>query len=304
MDIFDYINRPTILESVYGLRPKNFWLVLDVSAREPEKMKQLSTGILHGLKGISSHREIVLNWFLVARNAFIIMNADEVFANNQLEEIQYDNPDQLVSNNMDVLHRIFDKAKTNAGYQGLMFNVQERVIPILARETNNHELAYLISSYNLHYKIADQWNGNGINTVDDLAEWTLRTMNETVSNLSPGSSESIAGIKLFDIKEACYEALRKIGHLYHDEYEWIIRSDSFHIPRKSRLVIATNLKIKIDFENGSKNKTFGNSYAYERVEALLKAIADSGLDEYYSISFIDEIQYGKLTDKVRSQRKR
>ena len=99
--------------------PRFFWLVLDIRDREladddTRHRKQLSdigSGQLEGVRGISDRKEIMMNWFMVGRNAAIFLPPSAIEQSNDIERIRYDDPDHLCENNLALIYRLFNKEK-------------------------------------------------------------------------------------------------------------------------------------------------------------------------------------------------
>ncbi len=101
--------------------PKWFYLVLrSGTGRGNDDVenvyKNLKSGKFKGLRGISDNPLITRAWFDV-RDIMVVMSADEVKKLNDITQIEYFNPDQLVKNNFEVLNRILDNERmvSNSG---------------------------------------------------------------------------------------------------------------------------------------------------------------------------------------------
>lgn len=88
-----------------------------------DKVKDLANGVLDGVQGISDTSEIIMQWYGIARDAVLVMDADKLIKSNKLSRVQYDNPEYLVSNGMAALYRIFDKKLDKSGHYGIAGNL-------------------------------------------------------------------------------------------------------------------------------------------------------------------------------------
>lgn len=114
-----------VLSGSVEKRPKKFYVVIPFSEDYAKKqMEDLSNGVLDGVLGISDHAGIIMQWYGVARDAILGMDAEELFKLNSLSKVQYENPEYLVSKGMAALYRIFDKKPSDkSGRRGIAGNL-------------------------------------------------------------------------------------------------------------------------------------------------------------------------------------
>lgn len=219
--------------------PKIFWLVTDVSKYSPTSTKGLATGVMPGLSGISGDRRIVLDWFGVARNALLIMPGREVVKLNKLSRVLYDNPDYLVSNNLDAIIRLFNKTSNKAGaVQNLLDYFQEALSTRTDGDSNSlRDLFHgLRSGYISKSDISRGFFGTNpkIHTVWDLAKWFHKNIVDFAVDYL---KDSVRGVSLKQYESILRAALKRMGQVYASEGEWRVKSAKFRVPPKSRLVL-------------------------------------------------------------------
>lgn len=127
---------------------KRFYVAIpfdDYNEHNARKLKDLAHGVLNGIQGISHKHEIIMQWYGIARDAILVMDAEKVFKINQLSRVQYDNPDYLVSRGMAPLYRIFDKTPDKGGTWGLATNIldylQSAAQPLSKKKSESMEAA-------------------------------------------------------------------------------------------------------------------------------------------------------------------
>jgi hypothetical protein len=110
--------------------PKKFFVVMPFGSDEysAKPTKNIASGVLDGVLGISDKAEIIMMWYGLARDAILAMDGPELVRLNNLSRIQYDNPEYLVSNGMAALYRIFDKERTKNGSYSLATNLIDHIL--------------------------------------------------------------------------------------------------------------------------------------------------------------------------------
>lgn len=225
--------------------PGMFWLVFDIGQASEKYAKQVASGRLKGLKGISGDRRIVGSWLGVARNAMLVMPGKDVIKLNKLSRVLYDNPEYLASQDFKALYRLYNQTNRSQ----LMMRIVDRLKPHLKRSTHP-------SAGDLHHVINHGWLsghviGNHyekakprIQSVSDAAKYLKRAVAETglasVKDRFGMPSAALPIIKEFPLsewKKVVAAALTDAGKLYQDEGEWTVKGDTFHIPKNSNLVI-------------------------------------------------------------------
>lgn len=106
--------------------PKKFFVVMPFGTDNYSlrASKDIASGVLNGVQGISDRAEIIMQWYGMARDAVLSMDGEELVKLNNLSRVQYENPEYLVSNGMAALYRIFAKDKdTKYGPRSLADNL-------------------------------------------------------------------------------------------------------------------------------------------------------------------------------------
>jgi hypothetical protein len=94
--------------------PKDFRLMFRLPNKDvPDLGEQLARGVLKGVAGITdSGKVLMLRMLGQNRNAMLVMPGTAVLAANDLERVEYDNPDYLMANDMAVAQRIMGQSHT------------------------------------------------------------------------------------------------------------------------------------------------------------------------------------------------
>lgn len=314
-----------LVEATNDPLPKKFWLVFDVPsdecrdaqdlARVEDRLAQIGSGQLEGVRGISETREIVVEWFLMCRNAVAVMEPAAVAAENDIERVHYTDTEYLCRKNFAALYRVWDKEgrQGKPNHYGLFQNVMEYVLAHVKKM--DASLGYYLDYYGVGWKAAKLWEEDptGVNSVADAArrshELILRVCEE-------GNHYALRQIKESLTEEvlvrAFHDALRYVGSIYASEGEWIVHSDRFTIPKNSILMIGIDRECAEKYQQWLKDPEafkaedpFGwLTTRLERHKNLMDAIERYGLRDRYAIRFVDARKFENMRGDVAVARKK
>jgi hypothetical protein len=279
-----------IYQRIDETAPRKYWLVFDIDQRNPEQVDQLEAGVLKGVKGISSSRRIVINFFQVARNACLVMDAAQIEAANHITPIDYHNPESLVANDMAALYRIWDKSpETRYGPHSMMQNLAQYVLGA-AKQLGHTGIAHALEYYGY-----ETWIGNGfqparhrVNAVDDL----VRVFHELALSVEkPGKATLMAEMTPEVVRELLLRALQTIGKTYSDEAEIAVNGDLV-VPAGSTLMVAIPKEYFRLWQNRETLKGFdayNAKYALDKMAFLVPVLERLG--KRYRISIIEPKRY-------------
>ena len=313
----------SLYEAIIGSAqsPSQFWLVVNIpnhkshdedhSSHNQKLLMDLSKGELHGVRGISDSKEILTNWWLVGRNAAIYMNVEKVIALNDVEKVQYDNPDFLVQDNMSALYRIYSKEKRSRGdHSGVMLNLMQQVGQQLRKISAN---AFQHFDYYGYYNaISFAWEEHHaeyhIQTVDDFAQVTYQIM--TTAHKGEWENRVMRESLTFEQwKDAVRNALLFVGKLYSDEAEWLVHSPDFKIPPRSLMLVG------IDFEARNAYQDWVDAgkptdlnwqrllWRLQNYDRLLAGIKQYRLEQFYTLKFVDAEKFETMRSVVNGRRR-
>jgi len=223
--------------------PGVFWLVFSL---DEAFASDIASGELKGLKGISGSSRIVLNFFNVGRDAMLVMPGKAVVQTNKLSRIMYDNPEYLVSNDLDALYRIWAKSKQQKwGIAGVFGNMTDNIQLVLKASGDKkfRDIEYLIGWGTLNataYGSYAKANPPSIDTARDLARWyrnaTIAILKENKRDRrDPAFAEAL---KVSDWLPIVKGALEQVARAYKDEGEWVVKNDTFKVPAGSRMLVS------------------------------------------------------------------
>lgn len=274
---------------VSKLNPKVFFLVCSIDPKyEPEYFKQILKREVN-VKGISGTKIIIRTHFTVARNAFIVLDAEKTLALNNLERIEYDNVKYLLQNNMFALYRIFNKdSNSKIGVHGTIQNI----CTYLQGFIPDRQLKYDFEYYGYGSKIAyDIYNSNiEINNLEQLTKVITESLNRIERN----------GPYTVDLKNPLKKAILRIGEIYQDEEEYLVK-DVLKIPENSLLVIGLDKKVQ-ELYTKYKNKElsdidlFFNQTTIDSTQIIYDAI--NQLKKEYRINIVDSDKFKKRRNQL------
>lgn len=298
-----------------GISPNYFWLVLDIPDRDTanderaEKiLSDLETGTLHGIKGISDSKEILTNWWMMCRNAALMLDARSVIEMNDIEKIQYHDPDHLMNNNMALIYRLFDKKTDKWGRDQLMLNVMQYTLSALKKI--NPAVANDMEYYGAARVMCDKWRDDpaNVNTVEQLADVMLDTLKND-RNTQYGAKDT----SINDIEAAVRAAVLHIGRVYEDEQEWVVHSESFKVPARTVMLVGVDMGIAQQYqdwlsaseEERDKIGSFFSirKWAFERYHRLMQVIEKHHLRQRYTLRFIDSEKFENMRSVVTGRRR-
>jgi hypothetical protein len=312
-----------VMEAASDPLPKKFWLCFDVPCWKPNDEQQnerfekqladISSGELHGVRGISDTREIVLDWFLMARNACVVMDPNAVAAENDIEKIQYSDPEYLCANNMAALYRIWDKESRvgNTNHEGMYQNFAQYVIAAIKRQES--WLGMSMQNNGVESRAARLWKEKpvGVNSVASAGQKFYDLVMEVAEREKSGWSYW-GNIKESLTPEICIAATRMaveyVGKLYSNEGEWVVSSDRFHIPHNSIMMLGVDMETYHTFHDWKAGKIEDpfrqKAWRYENLERLLTAVEEYRLRDRYALRFVDARKFEAMRGDVMGKRRR
>jgi hypothetical protein len=281
----------------------NFYLVVNLE----KTYNDIINGYFTNLPGISNSKYIIKSYFDI-RNTLIVMNYNDTIKLNKLQEIKYDDIDQLVKFNFKILKRL-----TTDHNNTLLFNKFSRIFERYNsnkntdyyKELNDVFLKLKIKKsiqqelYNKYSKFFDRNSYNfaklytentpTILNFNDFCNWFLSNLNnipkETTHNIPYGNTP----YNINDFDNNMWILFLKVvllatANAFTKEKEFIVESKKFIIPTNSIIYFKFN-----DFSNLDDDiilfnrKNLGNTYSKN---FYLKFINDNNLDAKYKFKFV------------------
>lgn len=225
-----------------------------------------------GLRGISDNPKVSMAWFDV-RSIMLIMPSEEVKRLNDVEQIEYFNPDDLVKNNLEKIRRILDNERSDDDYglkstitkmfQSNRFRVahilgskkksrmygtwkrdgSHKQYDVLERMFDNSTFYYGFGEY-----LTDKMTSNKIkvNSVSDISKEVVNFLetkkedyndtyrNTWVSKIYPDMMKHIEKYGDKYINQYIKWTLTYFGKVYNErEGEWIVHNRVFKVPENS-----------------------------------------------------------------------
>lgn len=299
-----------------GIEPANFWLVLDIPTsnelnnRDLKHLEDLSKGELQGVKGISASKEILTDWWIHIRNAAIFLKTGDTLRINDLEQIEYNDPDQLCANGLRILARLFDKdVSEKYGLSNLVSNIGNYVLPEINKI--DHQLGYFMNYHGVFNKLSHDIDTNdvlGINTHGDLTNYIW----DSLGKLPNYERDAIlTSMDKEMLRKAIVKGLRRAGSTYESEAEWMVNGDSLKIPPKSILLLGIEPDVVDEYRKWKENPDdFSNPwrsihhYRIERYKNLMDIIVKYRLRERYDLRVIDAKRFDRMRSDLKTKRRK
>lgn len=251
----------------YGDLPKKFILVFEFFPSSRRKMTpsgdaewvpnrrvskavlQLSKGKLDGVRGISGGGEIILDFMgLGQRNAFLVMDPQDVVRENSVTRVMYNNPKYLLSNNMAALRRILSGASIHRAIQAIgMYGRRygaELPAGSFSGDADTDSSMFYALDYGGMFDSAGGYISGGryaseepirpIRNAGDIADMVIEFANKTTDTYEKklANWDRKAWIKFIEL------GAKKQAEVYGDEKEWGVKDGTFNVPQGSTLYIA------------------------------------------------------------------
>jgi len=297
--------------------PNVFWLVTSISSPSDKNLKDLSTGILEGISGISDNNKILMHWLGVGyRNVVVVMNANSVLSENgkNLRRIEYNNIEQLTSDNMAMLRRIFSADEGVSGNRRIVDNIFRALYTGALFTANDKGIRHLgalmrdgyISSYDTNNRY--ETGAVEINSFEELSKYFWEEISKNTT------AEDILSIEPKIFRNLLKKSVLKSVHTYKTEGEWVVTSPHFKIPAKSKLLVA----VETPLENFPKEaqailKNGGTPKIGKEIPAnllthgmrpsmlVIKAVFDHKLNNRYDVRFIDINKFREIQIKLQTK---
>ena len=275
---------------------------------------ELKNQELKGVVGVSKSSWNIADWFLF-RDALIVMNYNDFIKLNEVTEIDYNDPYQLMKNDCKIFHRLYDHSEKQdeKGKERDREAVYGKIIKNLVLEFNlyknefyntNKELEIGKIEYFLNpYETSKFYNWLIdskiiLNSPIDLANAILNftSLPDSETGLDSWRSRGINEytLTLSDILPIVEKGVIKAGQTYKDEQEIMLKNKSLKIPKNSQLFF----KI-VDSQFLEKNNV---EELLSSNSNLLKLIDKYDLKSIYSINFVTEKDLGKYRSKIDKKR--
>jgi hypothetical protein len=307
-----------LFEAVIGNNniPIFFWLVLDIptyekveemDSRRLKIMEDLSKGQLEGVKGISDTKQIVTEWFMMCRNAILLIDAPNLIQENDIQKIEYDNPEALCADDMEMLYRLFQKQRGKHGDGQLMQNVADYIMG--AAKTIAPRPHYSLQYNGFPTYMGDFWKNNptGINSVADLVSKISEFLDEFAADRRFVEDRALFTPEV--LRECVLVGLKRVGQVYQSEGEWLVKSPHLHIPRRTIMMVGVDYQAREkakDWEHESEWMKAAGPWTYrvERYQRLMELIEKYHLHDYYDIRFVDARKFEDTRGELMARRRK
>lgn len=265
--------------------------------------QELKDRQLNGLVGVSKSSWNIADWF-IHRDCLIVMNYYDFKELNDVTEIEYDNPEQLMANDLELFNRLYNNKRDSIKMTERDFQSQ--------RESN---LSTIFKSFHFPLEVAIrkekssaikneltriQYFLNPLNTSVFL-RWIInnniiinspKELADAIYNYhaSDDSKKEVSAYYVDDILinpdyllPIVNESLIKAGNIYHDEQEIILNDKTLRIPENSQLFF------KIDGGFDTKSN-------------LLDKINEFNLDSIYRVHYVSQSDLDKYRKKIDDKR--
>ena len=299
------------LQKVAHNVPKSFRVAIDF---DENIAQQLANQQLDGVSGISASQLNAMQWFNVAREGMLMMSGLETMSMNNLNQIGYDNVDQMMQNNMALMLRIFNQRKP-ADVVHRLFNY----VAAVAKKANDKRFANI--AYFMEYTAFWQhlaWAAEDIqvNSVGDLVAWAMKVAPAVAQDKQGDWGQEMVTLPASDWEYLINEAILAIGKVYSDEGEWLVEDKVLRVPTGSTLYIMLpeiSDEQRVEWKDPQQRKImefmgYGDSFA--KIEDRKRMVSQYGLDRLYRIRFVGDKsldeqkrQYFQKMDQQRNQQR-
>jgi hypothetical protein len=279
--------------------PKWFYLVLRFEKAWDSLLKMEFDGVI----GVSDNPNIINSWFDI-RDTLLIMNGEEFLKlNPNVHKVDYDNPNQLVSNNFKLLNRLLQNSEEREDFYDVCQKVFSNTQKI--KTSNKNYDVIQDTSYFLNHNVYKFENlvekavksGKVINNVWDFVNVLWSGFPEIIEYYNNNYSWAKKyKIKDFD-KNVLYYVIQhgilNLSNTWKKEGEWIIKKDKISGKRNFKVPVKSKLYFKIDVTDPDElvrlSKTYGSTrgLSKDNLKLATDLIDTYKLDTLYDIEFIE-----------------
>ena len=297
--------------------PKHFWLVTDIDPNRPENSQQLVAGELHGVKGISASKQILIEFLGIARNAVLIMPAKKFLEVNNVSRVMYENPHYLVSKNLAAIFRLSNKSQDQDYDWATVSELLMDYMKLAQKQMKLSEDFGTIMYYVDYGTLSPTWFGKifmetkpHINTVKELSAWFKNTSIEVATQRSKSLTENAKSVEVGEWQQLLFAALTRLGKVYKSESEWLVKDDSLTIPQGSTLLVELDTMPK-DISDEAKeiyNNPDSAGIIMGRTRDEIKQLGfidyvkSLNLDQRYNFKFISKKKFDAYRSKLWSKK--
>lgn len=249
--------------------PRFFYLVTHLPAFKEEvprfqrNVMGLQHGVLHGVKGISSSKEIISEFMIPgSRNTVVMMPGIELLKLNKFTRVNYDNPHYMLSNNMSALRRV--QGAYTSEKNEMMQRISYEILSYLRR---NHSKGYLSTDFDMEiYNLKNCLSNlptelpgdvdttiSGVKSIHKfIVDWLKTHCMRHVNTDLNGTTTFEPKIKMTpelskNLYDVIYKSIQNMTKKYQIEGEWINKGNILVVPPGSRMLIATVNRNEYDF---------------------------------------------------------
>ena len=258
--------------------PDHFYLVFDTSSYVDENMKwvdEVKSGRMKGVSGVGGP-EVVKDFGY--RGGVLVMPGDAFIKLNKLSRIQYENPEYMVSKNLEALFRVFDKKPDKWGWEGVIRNLFD----YMARY-GDQALKYAQSGNNIGGHVG-RYLGEKPPRIRNYKHF-VKIVYDAITSAYADSTWShykSSDWKFSDFKKWVDQAFQDIARIYGGEAEWRIKNKDLRVPKGSELWLLVDGHDR-QVEQHKEWKAYVDSgeqglppiyaeFAYKRIEYLKTAL--------------------------------
>jgi len=222
--------------------------------------EELKNGKLKGLVGVSSSPNNIAEWF-ISRDCLIVMDYDDFLSINQTQIINYDDPYQLMKNNLFLFKRLYANVSRYGEqenvYRQTLVKILEKVIVEINLEKNvsqgqkANEL-YRISRFINPYETRafPDWlekNSIVIQSPIDLTNAILQFNKIDDSYLGSGFENPI--LTFDELLPIIEKGVTNASKIYESEQEIVLVNRELNIPKKSQLFFIGKNELDVNVQS-------------------------------------------------------
>lgn len=220
-------------EKSFSKAPLKFFLVTNIRDINQD---DLNNKILKGVTGISENAEIIVNFLGIDRDIVLLMDGEELVNKNKLTRIMYDNPNYLVSGGLKTIYRLFQRKYNPEDVGEVIFRIFDYTKTVL-KEFGYFELLSYIEYHGAQSLFGFSAKKNipskvyvSLTKIKNLTNFVSWFIDDFVANLPNKKIKELFNIGFQNVYKIFYESLIRIGNVYKDEGEWILKDNQLKLP--------------------------------------------------------------------------
>jgi Mor family transcriptional regulator len=225
--------------------PDQFYVGMTIDQHHEDRARQLGEGVLKGVEGISGSDNVSRSHFNFHRPFALFMDGQDTWSQNpDLVKIQYDDVDQVLADDTEILSRIL----MNQTLEDTVRQILQKCVTVLISKSAGGRGSFydpvgrFSQTINSIINVIDRIGVSSIDSFQDLYDWTTDAIDIFVQG--DRVSKDYQGIPSdLDFRDLLEQTVRGLANQYEGEQEWVLRDEVLNVPQGATLRILVDERV-------------------------------------------------------------